>query len=243
MVRNEVSDEQMKKDKHAVLSILRDKILSGALKQGDRLAEIPTAELLGVSRTPVRIAFRELEQEGLLTQLPRRGYQVREITSQEIAGSVEVRGVLEGLAVRQIVEKGLAHEVIDTLTQCLSDGDALFAERSFDEQKVQVYVEVNRRFHDCLVKGSQNNAIAAALQINEHLPMASVNALVFNPQHTEREYERLYYAHQQHHAIVQAIMAGQGARAEGLMKEHAQAALNSYEQLAQSESSKTIRSE
>ena len=193
----------MKKDKHAVLSILRDKILSGALKQGDRLVEIPTAEMLGVSRTPVRIAFRALEQEGLLTQLPRRGYQVREITNDEIAGSVEVRGVLE----------------------------------------VQAYVEMNRKFHDVLVKGSQNNAIAMALQINEHMPMASVSSLVFNPDESDREYERLYYAHQQHHDIVQAIEAGQGARAESLMKEHAQAAMNRYEQLSKGTTSRTIRSE
>mgnify|MGYP001161394960 FL=1 len=231
----------MKKDKHAVLSILRDKILSGALAQGDRLAEIPTAELLGVSRTPVRIAFRALEQEGLLTKLPRRGYQVRQITNDEIAGSVEVRGVLEGLAVRQIVEKGLAQALFSTLRECLKAGDELFAERTFNEAKIQAYVEINRQFHDCLVKGSKNYAIATALQINEHLPMASVNALVFNPEQTEREYERLYYAHQQHHAIVQAIAAGQGARAEALMKEHAQAALNSYQQIAASGPSKTIR--
>ena len=231
----------MKKDKHAVLSILRDKILSGALAQGDRLAEIPTAELLGVSRTPVRIAFRALEQEGLLTKLPRRGYQVRQITNDEIAGSVEVRGVLEGLAVRQIVEKGLVGELIDELKACLQDGDSLFADRTFNEAKIQAYVEINRRFHECLVKGSRNNAIVMALQINEHLPMASVNALVFNPEQTQREYERLYYAHQQHHVIAQAIIAGQGARAEALMKEHAQAALNSYEQITASGTSKTIR--
>ena len=153
----------MKKDKHAVLSILRDKILSGALAQGERLAEIPTAELLGVSRTPVRIAFRALEQEGLLTKLPRRGYQVRQITNDEIAGSVEVRGVLEGLAVRQIVEKGLVGELIDELKACLQDGDSLFADRTFNEAKIQAYVEINRRFHECLVKGSRNNAIVMAL--------------------------------------------------------------------------------
>ena len=233
----------MKKDKHAVLSILRDKILSGALKQGDRLVEIPTAEMLGVSRTPVRIAFRALEQEGLLTQLPRRGYQVREITNDEIAGSVEVRGVLEGLAARQIVEKGLTSKVIAELKQCLRDGDTLFRDRSFNEEKVQAYVEMNRKFHDVLVKGSQNNAIAMALQINEHMPMASVSSLVFNPDESDREYERLYYAHQQHHDIVQAIEAGQGARAESLMKEHAQAAMNRYEQLSKGTTSRTIRSE
>lgn len=233
----------MKKDKHAVLSILRDKILSGAIKQGDRLVEIPTAEMLDVSRTPVRIAFRALEKEGLLTKLPNRGYQVRKITTEEIAGSVEVRGVLEGLAARQIVEKGLASVVIDKLQQCLLDGDSLFYERFFDERKVQAYVEINHRFHDLLVKGCQNSAIAMALELNEHMPMASVSSLVFNPDEPYREFERLYYAHQQHHEIVQAIEAGQGARVEALMKEHAQAAMNRYEQLSKEGGSKTIRSE
>ena len=65
-----------------VLLKLRKMIISGELEGGARIAEIPTAELLGVSRQPVRIAFRLLEQEGLLIKNPTRGYTVREISER-----------------------------------------------------------------------------------------------------------------------------------------------------------------
>jgi len=95
-----------------VLSTLRQMIISGELEAGQRIAEIPTADRLGVSRTPVRIAFRALEQEGLLIKLERRGYRVRQVTQGEVAGAIEVRGVLEGLAALQAAERGLTAEQI-----------------------------------------------------------------------------------------------------------------------------------
>lgn len=100
----------MQKTQSNVVTSLRQMILDGELKAGARLAEIPTSEKLGVSRTPVRIAFRALEQEGLLTKLPRRGYEVRSVSTEEIIGAVEVRGVLEGLAARQAAERGLSED-------------------------------------------------------------------------------------------------------------------------------------
>lgn len=68
--------------------------------------ETPTAQRFGVSRMPVRMAFRTLEQEGLLVPFGGRGYQVRSVSPSDIAGAVEVRGVLEGLAARQTAEQG-----------------------------------------------------------------------------------------------------------------------------------------
>lgn len=230
-------------DKQAVLSILRDKILSGEFAAGERLVEIPTAEALGVSRTPVRIAFRALAQEGLLTKLPRRGYRVRDVSQQEMAGAVEVRGVLEGLAARLAAEKGLDETTLSALTECLNQGDDIFGEGYIDEASVQSYVELNHRFHSLIVEASGNLAIPGALQLNEHLPMASVNALVFNPDDADREFMRLHYAHMQHHAIVEALAQGQGARAEALMKEHAHAALNHFERYQSPTRMKVVRHE
>ncbi len=93
-----------------VLLKLRKMIISGELEGGARIAEIPTAELLGVSRQPVRIAFRLLEQEGLLIKNPTRGYTVREISEQLVHDALEVRGVLEGLAAKTLAEQGLSEE-------------------------------------------------------------------------------------------------------------------------------------
>ena len=90
----------MSKPGQRVLIALRKMIASGELAAGERIAEIPTAELLEVSRTPVRIAFRTLEQEGLLVKCAGRGYTVRAVSPADIAGAVEVRGVLEGQAAR-----------------------------------------------------------------------------------------------------------------------------------------------
>ena len=79
-----------------VLIKLRKMIIAGELEGGSRIAEIPTAELLGVSRQPVRMAFRLLEQEGLLIKNPTRGYTVREISNElvnDTARSARGRGM------------------------------------------------------------------------------------------------------------------------------------------------------
>ena len=76
-----------------VLIKLRKMIISGEFEGGMRIAEIPTAELLGVSRQPIRTAFSLLEQEGLLIKNPTRGYTVRKISGKLVHDALEVRGV------------------------------------------------------------------------------------------------------------------------------------------------------
>jgi GntR family transcriptional regulator of vanillate catabolism len=229
----------MVRDGQSVIRILRDMIISGEFSSGKRLAEIPTAERLGVSRTPVRIAFRALAQEGLLEKLPRRGYQVRNVTQAQIVDSVEVRGVLEGLAARQTAEAGLSESIKAEIHACLMVGDQLFKKGVLAEQDVEKYHEMNMYFHALIITASGNSAISAALALSEHLPFASVSALAFNPRQMQQEYRRLFYAHTQHHAIYHALINGQSARAEALMKEHAHSALANSE-LFDKESVKTV---
>ncbi len=208
-----------------VLAVLRQMIADGSLPAGERLAEIPTAERLGVSRMPVRMAFRVLEQEGLLIRHGARGYAVRQLSEGELAGAVEVRGVLEGLAARQAAERGLSAEARAALLECLAQGDQLFAKGYLSEEDLSSYHDLNLRLHQVLVEASGNPAIAAALARNDHLPFASVSALVVDRANLAREYQRFNFAHLQHHALVDALLAGHGARAEGIMREHANATL------------------
>jgi len=222
----------MSKAGQRVLSTLRQMIISGELAAGERLAEIPTSERLGVSRTPVRIAFRALEQEGLLIRLERRGYRVREVTPEEIDGAVEVRGVLEGLAARQAAERGLTPAQRKGLLQCLEEGDALFAKGYVNEEDLEAYHDLNKRFHALIIEASANPAIDSALRRNEHLPFASVSSLTVDRNNLEGEYRRFNFAHLQHHAVFDAIEHRQGARAEGIMREHAQATLRYAETFA-----------
>ncbi|MBH3433883.1 GntR family transcriptional regulator [Pseudomonas citronellolis] len=174
---------------------------------------------------PVRMAFRALEQEGLLIRQGARGYAVRQVTYKDLAGAVEVRGVLEGLAARQAAELGISAEVREMLIQCLAEGDRLFAKGHVTEDDLAEYHDINKRFHQAIIEASGNPAIAGALMRNEHLPFASVSALAVDRNDLAREFRRFNFAHLQHHTVVDALLAGQGARAEAIMREHANATL------------------
>ena len=88
-----------------VFNTLRQAILKGELKPGERLMEIALADKLGVSRTPIREALRKLEQEGLVFMIPRRGAQVADITEKDLNDVLEVRIALENLSVEKACKR------------------------------------------------------------------------------------------------------------------------------------------
>lgn len=196
-------------------------IISGELEGGARIAEIPTAELLGVSRQPVRIAFRLLEQEGLLIKNPTRGYTVREISEQLVHDALEVRGVLEGLAAKTLAEQGLSEEQKKTLQHCIQETEKLFNDKDeFGDVELERYHHFNVIFHDTIIEGAQNVALIQALAKNNQLPMASAQAITYDQNQALSEYRRLHYAHLQHCSIFDALVRRQAGRAETLMREH-----------------------
>jgi GntR family transcriptional regulator, vanillate catabolism transcriptional regulator len=103
----------------------------------------------------------------------------------------------------------------------LDVGDQLFAKGHINEEDIAHYHDINKRFHATIISASGNPAIEPALARNEHLPFASPNAIRFDKNALDREYQRFAFAHQQHHTVVDAMRRGQGARAEALMREHA----------------------
>ena len=76
---------------------LRDQILSGALRPGERISELQAVETTGASRTPVRMALVRLEEEGPLEAIPSGGFMVKAFSERDISDSIELRGTLEGL--------------------------------------------------------------------------------------------------------------------------------------------------
>ncbi|MFW1801909.1 GntR family transcriptional regulator [Acinetobacter nematophilus] len=204
-----------------VLIKLRKMIIDGELEGGTRVAEIPTAELLGVSRQPVRMAFRLLEQEGLLIKNPTRGYTVREISEKLINDALEVRGILEGLAAKTIAEQGLTEEQKKALQNCIVETEKLFdGKTEFGDHELERYHHFNVIFHDTIIQGAQNVALIQALAKNNQLPMASAQAITYDQTQALSEYRRLHYAHLQHCSIYDALMHRQAGRAETLMREH-----------------------
>ena len=199
---------------------IREMILRGELRPGERLAEIGLAERLGVSRTPIRQALPALAREGLLAAAGRRGYVVRSFSPDDVLDAIETRGLLEGLAARRIAERGTSKELLEKLQTCLAEGDAILAKRRFESADEQRYSEMNGRFHALIVEGAGSRILADTLARNDHVPFASASAVAFS-RDTAQLLPVLNYAHRQHHAIVQALENRESARAEALMREHA----------------------
>ncbi len=206
---------------------IREMILRGQLAPAQRVAEAPLADLLGMSRTPVRQALPLLAQEGLLAEHETRGYVVRAFTAADIVDAIDLRGVLEGLAVRRVAERGASKALLRELRACLEDGDALLSKRRVEPSDEGVYAEMNERFHVLILKEAGSALLTETLKRNSRIPFAGPQALAFDRDNLEQMYDMLRYAHRQHHAIVETIESGQSARAEALMREHANSAKES----------------
>jgi GntR family transcriptional regulator, vanillate catabolism transcriptional regulator len=208
-------------DPTSVVATLRQLIVNGGLVAGERVAEIPVSQRLGVSRTPVRLAFRALEQEGLLAPAGKRGYVVRSFSEADVRCAIEVRGTLEGLAVRHLAERGLPADVRSTLLQCLADGDAILAKGHLVADDIGGWSRLNQRFHDTLVNAHESRVIADAIARNNHLPFASADSIALDRAALPAEFEKLRIAQLQHRLVVDALERRESARVEMLMREHA----------------------
>lgn len=207
---------------------LRELILGGELPAGQRVAEIPISERLGVSRTPVRQALTVLAQEGLLSAAGKRGYVVHAFSAKDIVDAIEVRGILEGAAARLAAEAGPSKELIQALETCIADGAVIALQDHFGMDDDVRWVEVNRRFHKLIVEASANMALISALAMNDKLPFASAEAVLGggtpSRQIARKHHEVLIRAHAEHQRIIEALRLRQGARVESLMQEHARIA-------------------
>ena len=208
-----------------VVVALRKMIASGELADGERIAEIPTAERLGVSRMPVRTALRTLEQEGLVMRLGARGFAARGPTAPQITDAIEVRGVLEGLAARIVASQANPPQFAQKLEACLADGEKLFAKGHLEDVDLERFYTYNLTFHDLLVTASANQAIAFALARNNHLPFASAAALALDWDDLVATHAQLAAAHREHVAVGHAILSANPDEAERLMRQHARAPL------------------
>ncbi len=195
-------------------------ILRGELGPGERVAEAPLAELLGMSRTPVRQALPVLAQEGLLTEHQTRGYVVRGFSTADVLDAIDLRGVLEGLAARRVAERGASRTLLQALRVCLAEGDQILAEGHVADKFEALYVDMNVRFHQLIVGECRSPIIQQALERNARIPFAGPQALALDKTSLERMYETMAYAHRQHHCIVSALERGESARVEALMREH-----------------------
>ncbi len=133
-------------------------ILEGVFKGGDQLVEQELQAQFGVSRSPLREAFRELEKKGLVDIQPRRGTFVKRITQKDIRDHFPVRAVLEGLAARLAFscmrEQTLAD--LKTTLKCM--------EQAVADADTGVYYRHHLTFHELFIEASDNDLLIATLQ-------------------------------------------------------------------------------
>ncbi len=136
-----------------VFKTIRQAILTGELHPGERLMEIHLAKKLGVSRTPIREAIRQLELEGLVVMVPRRGAQVAHITEKSMSDVLEVRLALDELAVELACQRITKEEI-----QALKDACHDF-EVAVDSADIRNIADADIRFHDIIFEASRNTRL------------------------------------------------------------------------------------
>ncbi|CAN1511431.1 GntR Transcriptional regulators [Rhabdaerophilaceae bacterium] len=208
---------------------LRDMVLSGVFGPGERLPEVQVGERIGVSRTPVRAALVALAEEGLVEALPGGGYAAKAFTEHDIVDAVEVRGAMEGLAVRLAAERGLRPHQETGLRTLLETLDNAVARLTTSESGFGDYVRLNGEFHRVLSGLSGSRLVEREVARITTLPFASPSAFVSAQAVSPQTPQILGFAQFQHHAIVEAIRRRESTRAEALMREHARLAIRSFE--------------
>jgi GntR family transcriptional regulator of vanillate catabolism len=202
---------------------LRELIFNGEFSPGERMSELPLVELLGVSRTPLRLALAELEHEGLLRGLPGGGYVVREFTQGDVRDAIELRGVLEGTAARFAAERGAAARDLNAL-RATNETIKKLVHRG-DYESFERYLQLNETFHARLLRMAHSPLLQRALDGVVSLPFASASAFVLAEAELAASRDILIIAHRHHSSLIEAIERRQGARAEALAREHARVAL------------------
>lgn len=140
-----------------VFNTLRQAILRGELKPGERLMEIQLANKLGVSRTPIREAIRKLELEGLVLMIPRKGAEVADITEKSLKDVLEVRKALETLCVQLACDRITEEEIRE-----LKEAAEAFKE-TLKSNDVTEIAEADVRFHDVIFEATDNQKLIQLL--------------------------------------------------------------------------------
>jgi len=143
-----------------VVDALRDAIIAGRLKPGERIRERELVSLLGVSRSPLREAIRILETEGLITSLAHRGARVSELSAVDLHDMLDVRIMLESFAARLFIERldeAVLRAMEEQVERSRAPGYRVDLQENFD---------LGLEFHDLLVGACGNRKV---VQMHENL--------------------------------------------------------------------------
>ncbi|HIU67046.1 MAG TPA: GntR family transcriptional regulator [Candidatus Caccomorpha excrementavium] len=202
---DEVSDKYSLRGR--VFSRVREDILSGKYKDSEELKENTIAAELGVSRTPVREALRQLELEGLVSIIPNKGAYVTGISEKDIHDIYIIRSYLEGLCARWACEH-ITEEQIEAMEETIYLSD-FHARKGHNEQ----LVELDNRFHELIYEASNSKILNHVLS-DFHQYVERVRKITLSSS------ERAAESNEEHRLILDAIRNRDGDKAETLAHEH-----------------------
>lgn len=190
-----------------VFQTLRKAILTGELKPGERLMEIHLADKLGVSRTPIREAIRKLELEGLVTNLPRRGAMVAEISKEGLKDVLEVRRALDTFCAELACKRITENEKLALMDACKCFEEAVAS------KDLTLIAKTDVEFHDIIIGATGNERLVAILKNLAE----QIYRYRFEYIKDESQHERLV---KEHRVLMDAILKGNSEAAKKAAGEH-----------------------
>jgi len=204
-VKQEVTDKYSLRGR--VFHKLREDIINGKYEQNDELKEVAIGEELGVSRTPVREAFRQLELEGLIQIIPNKGAYVTGITKKDVEDIYEIRSLLEGLCARWATEN-ISPELMEEMEE-----NVYLSEFHASKGHAEQITELDNRFHEILYRASASKMLEHWLRDFHQYVLRARKTTLSN---TERGLASNY----EHRLIMEAIKAKDADKAEELANRH-----------------------
>jgi GntR family transcriptional regulator of vanillate catabolism len=208
---------------------MREILVRGEFRGGERIREIPLAARLRVSRTPLRTVLGRLEQEGLVAARPTGGYVAAEFSVHDIRDGIEVRGALEGLAAKLAAERNPRPEELAGIRKCLAATDRLLQRWTSGTDSLARYIVLNATFHTQVVDLAKSAMVRRAIDRAVALPFASPNAFLIGHALKKEGHDIVALSQVHHRAIVDAIANHEPGRAESLAREHSRLARTSLE--------------
>jgi len=198
-----------KNAREAAFEKIKEAIIKGHFKPGEKLVEQTLAQEMGVSRTPVREAIRRLEAEGFVVSIPRKGVVVSRADKEEIVQLYSIRAELEGLAARWAIENA-DEDDIRKLDEAISRMEETAASGDLDG-----VVQSNALFHDAIAQASKSRILCTLLKTLQD----NIQRFRFQSLHLPGRPEAALAEHKE---IVAAIKEKKTEEADRLLKEHLQ---------------------
>lgn len=212
-VKQEVTDKFSLRGR--VFHKLRDDILSGKYEEHEELKEVAISEEMGVSRTPVREAFRQLELEGLIQIIPNKGAYVTGITEKDVRDIYMIRSLMEGLCARWATEH-ITEEQMEEMEE-----NIYLAKFHAQKGHLDQFAELDNRFHDIMYEACNSKILEHQLR-DFHQYLLRVRRKTLNSANRGPK------SNEEHEKIMEAIKAKDADLAEKLANQHI---INAYENL------------